>query len=259
MPGQVPDRERNPHARRRVRAGLALATFIIVPLASLRVPAVRGAIVRLIAFVGDGGSAGLAAYVASYVASAFVVAPIWLFSGMAGYVFGALRGFGLALATVTFASTIAFVVARSAALLVRRAALGSPPVAKDPVYGAVERAVVADGLRMTLLLRVAPIMPQNLLTYVLASTPLPAKSFILATLVGLVPATIVHVYAGSLVRSAQALVEGAAAPPPALQIVTLVLGLVAIVAVIVIVARAARRELSRRMQVEDGGPLDARP
>jgi uncharacterized membrane protein YdjX (TVP38/TMEM64 family) len=242
MTGEAPDRERNPHARRRVRAGLALLAFVLVPLASLRVPAVRGAIVRLIAFVGDGGSAGLVAYVASYVASAFVVAPIWLFSGMAGYVFGALRGFGLALATVTFASTIAFAVARSAATLFLRRA-----ERKDPVFGAVERAIVADGLRMTLLLRVAPIMPQNLLTYVLATTPLPARSFVVATFVGLVPATVVHVYAGSLVRSAQALVEGAAAPPPALQIVTLVLGLAAIVAVLVIVARAARRELSRRM------------
>jgi uncharacterized membrane protein YdjX (TVP38/TMEM64 family) len=240
--GPVPPEAKAAHWRGRGRALVALVGFIVVPLALLRAPPIRGAIVRLIAFIGDGGEMGLLAYVGAYIASALAVSPIWLFSGMAGYVFGVAKGFALALVSVTLASTVAFALARAAAArLVRRAERA------DPLLGAVERAVAADGLRMTLLLRVAPIMPQNLLTYVLAATPLSARSFVSGTFFGLVPATIVHVYAGSLVRSAQALVEGKSAPPPALQIATLALGLAAIIAALVIVARAARRELSRRM------------
>jgi uncharacterized membrane protein YdjX (TVP38/TMEM64 family) len=229
-----------------------MAFFIVVPLLLLRVPAVRAALVRLVAFVGEGGPAGVAAYVAAYVASAFAVSPIWLFSGMAGYVFGFGEGFVIALLTVTLASSVAFTVARVAA---RRIGIVRRAEHADQLFGAVERAVVADGMRMTVLLRIAPIMPQNLLTYVLAATPLPARTFVPATFLGLIPATIIHVYGGTLVRSAQALVEGRAAPPPAVQALTLVLGLAAIVLVLVVVGRAARREIARRM--EEGEAKDS--
>jgi uncharacterized membrane protein YdjX (TVP38/TMEM64 family) len=75
---------------------------------------------------------------------------------------------------------------------------------------AVRRAVEGEGFKIALLLRMTPILPQNVLTYVLSTTRLSLRALALATACGLLPLTLFYVYAGSLVDDAAALVSGSA-------------------------------------------------
>jgi uncharacterized membrane protein YdjX (TVP38/TMEM64 family) len=220
---------------------LVIVLFAVVPVALLKVDAVRGALVRFIGFLEVAGSAGLAAYGALYVGGAILVLPIWLLSGIAGYVYGFVHGLGAALLAIGVATTIAFGLGRLAS---RAYSLGDDHVARM-----LRTAVERHGFKATFLLRVAPIMPQNLLTYLLASTPLRFGPYFAATVVGLLPITLFHVYAGSVVRSAAALVAGEGAPSK-LQMAGLAGGLVAGATVIFVVGAWARREMTRLQQTD---------
>src|SRR4029077_11103803 len=116
-------------------------------------------------------------------------------------------GFGMgvviALPMVTLAMCAAFLVGRLVvARVLPRSQDGSPRV------GAVRRAIEADGFRVTLLLRMTPVLPQNVLTYVFASTSLRLRDFALATAFGMIPFTVFYVYVGSLVEDAAAMLAG---------------------------------------------------
>jgi uncharacterized membrane protein YdjX (TVP38/TMEM64 family) len=218
-----------------------VALLTILPLALLRLESVRAVLAELVEFVRGSGALGLAAYVAAYLLGALILVPVWLLSGVAGYAFGFARGAPVALAALSIATSAVFGVARVWLHGRRRGP-------EDRLAHAV-RLALSDGdgaaLKLTALLRLAPITPQNVLTYVLAGTPLKPRDHALGTLVGLLPATLIHTYAGSRVHSAAALVSGEAAPPGPLRWLTLAGGLALIVLALVVLRRAARRAFAR--------------
>jgi uncharacterized membrane protein YdjX (TVP38/TMEM64 family) len=189
-------------ARRYVRL-LPLLVVIALPMLALRSPTMRGAMLSLIAYMREAGVGGLCAFVAVETVALVFVAPLWLMSGVAGYVYGFWRGYLIALPAVALCCTLTFLFGRvSVARLVAGYTEG------NRFWAAVARAVRADGFKMTLLLRVTVVVPQNLLNYMLSATPLRARDFALGSLVGLAPMTVFHVYLGTTVSTAAALLAG---------------------------------------------------
>jgi uncharacterized membrane protein YdjX (TVP38/TMEM64 family) len=142
----------------------------------------------------------------------------------AGVAFG-WWGLPLALVSATTGATASFLLSRYffddmlEGWLTRRA-----------TFRAAKRAVDEEGWRVVLLLRLSPVVPFGLLNYLLGLTRTSLPSYILWTLIGIVPGSVVDIYIG---------VVGADAGNSA-QFGYLVLGLVATAALVVLITIKAR-------------------
>lgn len=191
------------HRLRRLARAWPVAAMLAAPAVLLQFAAVRNALIALAAMMQRGELKGLALYVAVYVATVSVGGPFALFTGIAGFAFGRVRGVAVALPTATLAACCAFLVGR----LLTRTRFGAT-LRGHHHYETLAMVLDADGLRIATLLRLSPLMPQNVLTFLMAMTPLRARHHALATLVGLLPVTVMQVFLGSLVRDAAALISG---------------------------------------------------
>ena len=238
--------QRRMRGRRATRVAIIVG-LVLLPFALLRIDAVRAWLADLVAHLRVAGPVGWAAFLAVDVLGALLVAPLWLMSGIAGYVYGFAHGFALAMPGVALGACAAFGAGRFG--LTRALA---PRADERGLVRAVHRAVAHEGIKIVLLLRVS-VLPQGMLSYVLATTPLRFREFALASSIGLVPATVIHVYGGSIVRDVATLLEGGAAPPGVLRWV--VLGVVTFVtlAALVVVTRVTRQVL-RRADAADEEP-----
>jgi uncharacterized membrane protein YdjX (TVP38/TMEM64 family) len=221
---------------------VAAVGMLVLPYVLLRIPAARAWTLDFIALVRTGGALGALALLGFDAVWALLAAPMWVMGAIAGYAYGFPRGVLVAVPVSLVAMCGSFLVGRLALSRVPgRGGTESPRVA------AVRRALEADGLRIAMLLRVTPLLPQNFLTYVLASTTIRLRDFALATLLGLVPFTLFYVYVGSLVDDAAALLAGDAPDLGATRWVVLGAGLIAGATALVVIGRVARRALRRAM------------
>ncbi|MCP5065443.1 MAG: TVP38/TMEM64 family protein, partial [bacterium] len=102
----------------------------------------------------------------------------------AGFAFGVTRG--------TIAVSIGSVLGSAAAFALGRTLLRDyvqGHIQERPRLRAVDAAVKKDGFRICLLLRLTPIMPYNLVGYVLGATPMRARDHFFASWMGMLPAT----------------------------------------------------------------------
>lgn len=107
-------------------------------------------------------------------------------------------------------------------------------VDRRPALRAVARAVEAEGFRGVLLLRLGPVIPSSMLTYLLATTSIPFRPFAVATALGIAPAICLQVVAGAAARAAiEADVSG-----PMLALV--VVGVGSFAAALVLIGRRSR-------------------
>lgn len=221
----------------------ALLLVSALPYALLRIPAARNALLSFVAYVRGAGLPGVVALLGFDVVWALAAAPLWVMAAVAGYVYGFPLGLAVVAPSATVASCVAFLVGRlvSTHLLPDRGA-GSPREV------AVRRAIEADGRRIAFLLRLTPMLPQNVLTYVMASTSLGLGDFALASAGGLLPLLAFNAYVGSLVGDAAALLSGETPDVGPAKWLALGGGLLAGGVAIFVIARAARRALARALE-----------
>jgi uncharacterized membrane protein YdjX (TVP38/TMEM64 family) len=217
-----------------------MGSLIALPYVLLRIPAARAWVVGFVTFVRTAGPVGALALLAFDTGWALLGAPFWVLGTVAGYAYGFLVGVAVGVPVITAAMTLSFLVGR---FVVTRVL--PPREAGAPRIEAVRRAVETDGLKITLLLRMTPLIPQNVLTYVLASTALRRRDFVLATAVGVIPFTAFYAYVGSLVQDAAALLAGDAPDLGPARWVALGGGLLAGGVALAVVGRAAQRALAR--------------
>jgi uncharacterized membrane protein YdjX (TVP38/TMEM64 family) len=107
----------------------------------------------------------------------------------------------------------------------------------------VDRALEKGGLKVVLLLRMSPVSPFSVLNYALGISRVRPRDYVLGSVLGTVPGTLLYVYIGSLLTDlAQIFTTSAGASPKA---IFLCAGLIATVAGFSIVTRLARQELRR--------------
>lgn len=174
-----------------------VAAMLIAPWVALQAPFVREAIVALADRMHRGEPIALLQYVIGYCMGALILMPKALLSGLAGYAYGPVKGLCAALPAATIGACCSFFLGR----VLAKTSYGRM-FTETPRFKLVDTVVRTDGLRIAILLRLAPVMPQPLLSLLLGATALPLKHLVASMLIGLLPATIIHVYVGSLVRSA---------------------------------------------------------
>lgn len=178
------------------------------------------------------GALGVAAFGALYVVVTIVLGPASGLTLMAGLAYGAW-GFPLVVVSATLAAAVAFLLGRYVAHdRVNRW------IANKPRLLALNRAVSDEGWRVVGLMRLSPIIPYGLQNYLFSVTHVGFVPFVLATLVGIMPATALYVYIGSLGQSI-----GKAG---ALQWVLVLAGLVATALVAWVVGKRASAALEKQ-------------
>lgn len=226
---------------------LLVVAGALLPFVLLRSDAVRGALVVGMDFMRDAGVRGWLLFLGLEVVAGVLVIPIWLLAAVAGYVYGFPGGVGLAAAGVAVAGACGFGAGR---LLFSRGF--APTFIQGPYWKAVQRAATQEGLKVTLLLRVTPVVPQNFLHYLMASTAIAPRQFVLGTLLGLLPVTALQVYVGSLVKSATALVAGDTSVGGPLRWAVPALAVVFTAVAGVLLARVGRRMLRETLAAAEG-------
>jgi uncharacterized membrane protein YdjX (TVP38/TMEM64 family) len=192
------------------------------------------------AWVADLGPLAGVVYGLAYVAAALLFVPGSLLTLGAGLVFG--LGWGIVLVSIssTTAAALAFLIARYLARP-RVEALAR----KNEKFRAIDAAIGQKGWKIVGLLRLSPIVPFSISNYLYGLTAVRFWPYVLASWIGMLPATVLYVYLGAAGRT---LGTGRARSP--WQIALLVVGLAATVAVTAILTRVARRELARARLAE---------
>lgn len=221
------------------RAGVVLAAAAVLASALAWGAELKAATLGLVEWSRLAGPAGAALFSAAYVVSTVLLLPGSLLTLGAGYAWGPLWGVALVSPVSVAAATASFLVGRT---LGREWA--ARRVGNDARIAAIDRAIAEQGFKVVLLLRLSPLFPFNLLNYALALTRVRLRDYVLASALGMFPATVLFVYLGSLASSGAQLLAGAPTAGAAGSALYWG-GLAATVLVLVVISRSARRALAQ--------------
>ena len=168
---------------------LALLTGLLVAATVLALRADDLSIAALRAVVEDAGALAPLVYGVAYALAVTVILPASPLTVAAGVLFGPVVGVVTVLVGATTGAVGAFGIARI---------VGRGPV--EQLAGrrvqAVDRFVAERGLVALLLLRLLPVIPFGVLNLVAGVTVLRLRDYIIATALGIVPATVAFVVVG---------------------------------------------------------------
>ena len=189
-------------------------------------------------WVEELGVWGPVVFILGYVVATVAFVPGLLLTLAAGAIFGLGRGVAFVFVGATLGSAAAFLVARYVA---RRAI--ERRIEGNRKFAAIDRAIAGQGFKIVFLLRLSPAFPFNLLNYALGLTRVRFIDYFMAS-IGMLPGTFLYVYYGGLVGEVAALAGGGAVERGAGHYAVFGLGLVATLAVTILVTRLARRALT---------------
>jgi uncharacterized membrane protein YdjX (TVP38/TMEM64 family) len=188
------------------------------------------------------GAIGVLIFVAVYVAAEVALVPGSLLTMAAGFAYGPIGGLLVASPASVLAATTAFVLGRTALR-----GLFRKKIAASPKTRALDRAIGHNSFKLILLLRLSPVIPFNLLNYILGVSDVAVGRYIIASFVGMLPGTWLYVYLGSLATTAAGLTHAEAARGPARLALTIA-GLIATVLAVLFITRTARRMLDEELK-----------
>jgi uncharacterized membrane protein YdjX (TVP38/TMEM64 family) len=210
----------------------AVAAFVFVA------PNASDALPRLFRWVDGLGPWGPIAFIAIYVASTVLVVPGAVVTLAGGALFGLAEGTAWVFIGAVIGSGAAFLIGRYVA---RRAV--AERIARYERFAAVDRAVERDGLKVVFLLRLSPVFPFSLLNYALGLTAVRFRDYMIAS-AGMLPGTLLYVYYGKVAGDLAKLATGVPQERGVAEWSMLILGLLATLAVTVVVTRIARSALT---------------
>lgn len=225
-------------ASARVVGAIGLLTLIAI---SVLVLPVQQDLTRFFGWVPQLGPTGAVLFAAAYIPAAILFVPGALLTLGAGFLFGVKLGTVIVSLGSTTGAIAAFLVGRT---LAREWV--TTKVEGKPAFDAIDRAVGTQGFTIVLLTRLSPVFPFNLLNYVYGVTGVGLRDYALASWIGMLPGTMMYVYLGSAAQSVTALLSGEQRQTLPQEWLFSV-GLLATVAVTVVVTRLAKRALARRV------------
>ncbi|KAK4283637.1 hypothetical protein QN277_000566 [Acacia crassicarpa] len=151
----------------------------------------------------DLGPWGPLVLMVAYIPLTVLAVPASVLTLGGGYLFGLPVGF--------VADSVGATIGAGAAFLLGRT-IGKPFVnsrLKDyPQFKSVAIAIQRSGFKIVLLLRLVPLLPFNMLNYLLSVTPVPLGEYILASWLGMMPITLALVYLGTTLKDLSDVTHG---------------------------------------------------
>ena len=186
------------------------------------------------------GAWGPVAFIVTYNLATVLFIPGSVLTLGGGVIFGLWWGSVYVFVAASLGATFAFLIGRY---------LSRDRVVKymeaHPKFKALDRAVSQEGFKIVFLTRLCPLFPFNLLNYALGITQVSLKDYVLGSF-GMIPATILYVYCGSLVGDIAAICTVNQPVNPqasAVKWLINIMSFMASVAVTVSITRIARKAL----------------
>ncbi|XP_058077775.1 uncharacterized protein LOC131226103 [Magnolia sinica] len=177
----------------------------------------------------------------SYIPLTVLAVPASVLSLGGGYLFGLPIGFVADSIGATIGATAAFLLGRT---------IGRPYVIsklKDyPQFQAVAIAIQRSGFKIVLLLRLVPLLPFNMLNYLLSVTPVGIGEYMMASWLGMMPITLALVYIGTTLKDLSDVTHGWGEVSTT-RWVLIILGLVVSVVLMVCVTKVAKTALDKAL------------
>ncbi len=230
-PATTPGSRRLP----KIIAVILIVAVLIWAISYFMIPSLlQRQLARALDWIANLGLSGPIVFLVLYVLACVCFVPGSVLTLGAGALFGVVKGTIMVSLSATLGATAALLVGRYLARdwVARK-------IEKNPQFRAVDRAVAEKGWKIVLLTRLSPAFPFNLLNYAFGLTHIGLRDYLLASWIGTLPGTILYVYIGSL---AQAGARHTTAAEWALRAV----GLLATLAVTVVLTRVAKKALSKR-------------
>ena len=183
------------------------------------------------------GPIGVVIFIIAYAIATVLFLPGWIFTVSAGLIYGIVAGTAIALTGALIGASLAFLVAR---YLLRRNI--EETTKKNPRFAAIDQAIGKNGWKIVGLLRLSPLIPFNLSNYFYGITSISFRAYVLVSAIGMIPGTLLYAYLGAI---GQAGVSGGTSQRSVWQYVLLGVGLVATIAVTILVSRIARNALRK--------------
>jgi uncharacterized membrane protein YdjX (TVP38/TMEM64 family) len=198
-----------PTLRRAVAGAAVLAVFLVAAHALSLDDRVR----PYLEATRGAGLAGVLLHAAAYVGAALLGLPLSPITAAAGAAYGPIAGAALAVPAATLGACSAFLVGRLVARDPEAIAQGDGRIARGA------RAIGRGGIRLVMLLRLAPVVPFSVLNFAFGATPTRLSAFALGSFVGTIPSQLGYACLGAVLawppgpartRAEVALVVGAA-------------------------------------------------
>ncbi|KAL8515361.1 hypothetical protein ACS0TY_014171 [Phlomoides rotata] len=177
----------------------------------------------------------------AYIPLTVLAVPASVLTLGGGYLFGLPVGF--------VADSIGATIGAGAAFLLGRTIGRSYVLSKlkdYPKFRAVAIAIERSGFKIVLLLRLVPLLPFNMLNYLLSVTPVPIGHYMLASWLGMMPITFALVYVGTTLKDLSDVTHGWHEFSKT-RWALLVLGFVVSVVLIICVTRVAKAALDKAL------------
>jgi uncharacterized membrane protein YdjX (TVP38/TMEM64 family) len=213
------------------------AVVIVLVVAGKLLPVTRW-LMEFDRWIAGMGGAGIVFFAAAYAAAAVLFVPGSILTLGAGFIFGILWGTVAVSLGSTTGAGLAFLIAR---YIARDKVLSL--ARKNARFAAIDQAIGRQGWKIVLLLRLSPLVPFNASNYLYGLTGVRFWPYVLASWIGMLPATVLYVYLGATGRAGVQVAAGQGAPHSTLHTSLLVTGLVATAVVTWYVSRTARKAL----------------
>ena len=224
-----------------LKAAIVVAVVALVVALAWRLPVNRW-IVFLADQVRGMGATGVVLFMVVYVLAVVAVLPGSLFTLAAGFAYGPVGGLLVASPASVLGATMAFLLSRT---MLRDWI--QKQTARFPKARALDKAIGKNSFRLILLLRLSPLIPFNVLNYALGLSDAHLGRYIVASFIGMLPATWMYVYLGSLATTAAGLTDASHGGGWGRLVLT-VAGRLAAVIVVVLVTRSARQALNDELK-----------
>ena len=220
---------------------LLIILVVFLLLAGVKYFHVQELLKTVLSWVADLGAWGPLIYIFIYILACVFFIPGSILTLGGGVLFGVIKGSIIVSVAATLGATCAFLVGRHIAR-----DWVSKRIQSNPKFQAIDEAVAREGWKIVGLTRLSPVFPFNLLNYAYGLTRVSLRDYFFASWIGMMPATVMYVYIGSLAGEiAKIGGEGRSRTPAewALYIV----GLIATAAVTIYITRIARAALGKKV------------
>jgi len=222
------------------RVLIAAGLLVLLAVAAMILP-VKDWLRVALTWTAEHRTTAALSFIALYVVATVCLVPGIILTVAAGALFGLALGTVLVSIGSVLGATAAFVLGRTFA----RDWIGHR-IEGWPKVRALDRALGTRGFWVVLLTRLSPMFPFNLLNYAYGITAVRPRDFVVASWIGMLPATMVYVYAGSAAANLAEALTGHVETDGARRMLLWV-GLAATITVTVLVTRLARRQLEREL------------
>jgi uncharacterized membrane protein YdjX (TVP38/TMEM64 family) len=219
-----------------VRLAVLIGCLVTIALAMIFLP-VGKILFSLFETARAMGAWGPLLLAAAYMPACLFLVPGMILALAAGYLFGTVVGTITASLGSAVGAAAAFIAGR---VLARELVVAG--MASKPRRTRTDRVIAEHGFKFTLLLRLTPLVPFNLLNYLLGLSGISLGQYVLGSWIGMIPVTLMYVYLGTVLKEIEE-TGGANLQIGSSQVTLSIVVLVAIIAITAFVWRSIKKIL----------------